>query len=127
MQSTSASSSAGAADAAEVGVLLALVEEVAEEPAAVPARSARAARARPACPSRWPASASVAEQLGVLLAASSRSSVGDQAVGRAGQAPVAVEAGPDERLVGQVVAGEQRRDPLVERGLRRAGRRSRAG
>ena len=42
----------------------------------------------------------------------------DQPVRRAGEAPVAVEAGADERLVGQVGAGEQARDPVEERGLR---------
>ena len=38
-------------------------------------------------------------------------------VGRAGQAAVAVEADPDEPLVGQVVTAEHRGDPLEERGL----------
>ena len=67
------------------------------------------------------------EQLGVLLAALEQVVAGDEAVGRAGQAPVALEAGPDQGLVGQVVAGEHRGDALVERGLRqRAGGREEA-
>ena len=67
------------------------------------------------------------EQVGVLLAPPQQVVLGDQAVGRARQAPVAVEAGPDEALVGQVVAGEQGRDPLVEGGLgERAGGREEA-
>ena len=45
----------------------------------------------------------------------------------AGQAPVAVEAGADERLVGQVGAGEQARDPVEELRLgQRAGGRQQA-
>ena len=63
----------------------------------------------------------------MLLAPAQEVVLGDEPVGRARQAPVAVEAGPDQALVGQVVAGEQRRDALVERGLRqRAGRREQA-
>ena len=47
----------------------------------------------------------------------------DQPIGRAGHAPVALEAGADESLVGQVMAGEERRDPVEERELgERAGR-----
>ena len=57
------------------------------------------------------------EQLRVLLAATQQVVAGDQPVRRAGQAAIAVEAGPDEPVVGQVVTGEQRRDPVVERGL----------
>ena len=74
-------------------------------------------------PSRWPRSTSRRDQLAVLPAAR-REVVGrDQAVRRAGEAPVAVEAGADERLVGQVRAGEQAGDPVQERGLgERAGR-----
>ncbi len=67
------------------------------------------------------------QQLGVLLAALEQVVAGDQPVGRAGQAPIAVEAGLDERLVGQVVAAEHRGHALVERGLRqRAGGRQEA-
>ena len=63
----------------------------------------------------------------MLLAPAQQVVAGDQAVRRAGQAAVAVEAGADETLVGQVVAGEQRRDPLVERRLGdRPGRRQQA-
>ena len=52
-----------------------------------------------------------------------RSSVGDDAFRRTGVAPVAVEAGADERFVGQVVPGEHGGDPLEERGFgQRAGR-----
>ena len=118
---------AGAADAAEVGPLLAGVEQVAEEARRRAAGSARVGRSRRACPSRWPPSAMVGQQLRVLLAAAQQVVAGDQALGRAGQAPIAVEAGPDEPLVGQVVAGEHRRDPLEERGLgHRAGGRQEA-
>ena len=58
------------------------------------------------------------EQVGVLLAAAQQVVGRDEAVGGARHAPVALEAGPDEPLVGQVVAGEERRDALEERGLR---------
>ena len=127
MQSTSASSSAGPADPAEVGPQLAVVEAVAEQPAVGSAGSARAGPIQTRMPSRWPASASVGEQLGVLLAAPQQVVGRDQPVRGAGQAAVAVEAGADEGLVGQVVAGEQRRDPLEERRLReRAGGREQA-
>ena len=48
-------------------------------------------------------------------------------LGGAGEAAIAVETGPDEAVVGQVVTGEQRRDPLEERGLgERAGGREEA-
>ena len=43
---------------------------------------------------------------------------GDQALGRAREAPIAVEAGSNEALVRQIVAAEHRRDALEERGFR---------
>ena len=117
----------GAADAAEVGVPLALVEA---------RRRGRRARGAPVCSRRRArrASRAGARRRRGRRASSvcswlrrSRSSVGHEPVGRAGQAPVAVQAGPDERLVGQVVADEQRGDPLEERGLgERAGGRQQA-
>ena len=56
-----------------------------------------------------------------------RSSPVASRLGRAGQAPVRVEAGADERLVGEVRAGEQAGDPVQEGGLgERAGRREEA-
>ena len=53
----------------------------------------------------------------MLLAAAQQVVVGDDPVGRARRAAVARETGADERVVGQVVAGEHRRHPVVEGGL----------
>ena len=127
MQSTSASSSAGPADRRRGRARCSpVVEPVAEEPAVDPPRLL--ATADPdAHPEPVAGVGEHREQLRVLLAAPQQVVAGDQPVGRAGQAAVAVEAGPDEALVGQVVAGEQRGDPLEERRLRdRAGRRQQA-
>ena len=101
---------------AEVGALLPVVEEVAEGAAADPPRLLA-----PADPD---AHLEPVARLGdrrqevrVLLAAAQQVVGGDQPLGGAGEAAVALEAGLDEAVIGHVVAAEQRRDPLVERGL----------
>ena len=67
------------------------------------------------------------EQLGPFGRPAQEIVTGDEPVRRRGQAAVALEAGPDEGLVGQVMAGEQPGDPLEERRLgQRAGRREEA-
>ena len=127
MQSTSASVLGRRADAARGR--RALAGRRAGRRAA-PSRCRRVCSRRPIqtrIPSRWPASAIAASSSVCSWLRPQQVVGGDEPVGRAGEAAVAVEAGPDERLVGQVVAGEQRRDPVEERGLGRAGRRSTAG
>ncbi len=59
----------------------------------------------------------VRDQLAVLLAAPREVVGGDEDVRRAGEAPVALEAGADKGLVGQVRADEQAGDPVEERRL----------
>ena len=69
----------------------------------------------------------VRDPLPVLLAALHDVVGGEQPVRRAGHAPVALEARADERLVREVRAGEQVRDPLEELRLgHRPGRRQEA-
>ena len=53
-----------------------------------------------------------ADQLGVVLGAAQEVVAGHDPIGRARPAAIALEAGPDERLVGQVVAAEEAGDPL---------------
>ena len=106
--------------------MLRLVEAIGEPPAAEPA-----GLLAPPDPDRQPepvpAVGKQADQLGVLLGAAEEVVAGHDPLGRARPAPIALEAGPDERLVGQVVAGEDARDPLEERRLgHRAGRREEA-
>ena len=63
----------------------------------------------------------------MLLAATQQVVAGDDPLGRAGQAPIAVETRPDEALVGQVGTAEHARDPLEERRLgHRSGGRQQA-
>ncbi len=57
------------------------------------------------------------QQLGVLLAPAQEVVTGDDPLGRAGQTAVAVEAGPDEGIVRDVVAAEQRSDAVEEGAL----------
>ena len=112
--------------AAEVGVLLAGFEQVAEQPVAVAPGLLAAADPDPH-PEPVAGLGERRQQLGVLLAAAQQVVAGDDPLGRAGQAPIAVEAGPDEAVVGQVVAAEQRGDPVEERGLgHRSGGRQQA-
>ena len=129
MASTSASSSAGArAMSGRWHVLLAGIEPLASRrwPRTTPVLLA-AARARPAAPSRGRARRGGARSLGVLLGAAEQVVAGHEPLGRRGEAAIALEAGPDERLVGQVVPREQAGDPLEERRLReRPGRRQEA-
>ena len=116
----------GPADLDEVGPMLALVEPVPE-----PSRSELARLLAAPDPDAHPEPvAAVGEErdrLGVLLRPAEEIVAGQHPVRRARHAPVALEAGPDEGFVRQVVAGEQRRDPLEERGLgERAGGRQEA-
>ena len=63
----------------------------------------------------------------MLLAPAQQLVRGDQPLGGAGEAAVALETGLDEAVVGHVVAAEQRRDALEEGGLgERAGGREQA-
>ena len=102
--------------------MLAVVEQVAERGPVDPARLL-AAPEPDLHPEPVAAVGERGEQLGVLLAAPQQVVVRDDPFGGAGRAPVAVEAGADERFVGQVVAREHGGDPLEERGFgQRAGR-----
>jgi len=56
----------------------------------------------------------VGDDLAVLVGPTEQVVRGDDPLGGAGETAVAVEAGADERLVRQVVPGEQGGDPLVE-------------
>ena len=112
---------------AEIRAPLTLVKEVAEVPAPVSTAPARARRARPAAQGDGRRRRSRASRSVCSWLLRRRSSAVTRRSGRAGQAAVAVEAGADERLVGQVVAGEQRRDAIVEGGLgERSGGRQQA-
>ena len=105
---------------------LALVEPLREVPAAQPA-DLLAAGDPGAHPEPVADVDEVGHELAVLVRPAQEIVGGDDPVGRAGHAPIAVEAGRDERLVGQVVAAEQGGDPLVERALRQpAGGRQQA-
>ena len=53
----------------------------------------------------------------MLLAPAEQLVRGDQPLGGAGEAAVALETGLDEAVIGHVVTAEQRRDALIERGL----------
>ena len=102
------------------------IEEVAERPVADPARLV--ALAEPdAHPELVAAVREEREQLRVLGGPAPEVLVGHEPARGRGRAAVAREAGPDERLVGQVVAGEEGRHALEERGLGdRAGGRQEA-
>ena len=111
---------------AEVGLVLALVQPRAEGPAAEPA-GLLARRQPDPHPEPVAGVGDRASSSACSWLRRRRSSSGHEPVGRAGGPAVAVEAGPDERLVGQVVAAEHRGDPLEERRLRqRAGGREQA-
>ncbi len=117
---------AGPVHAAEVDPLLAGVEPVDQRTRGCPPRLLRSTDPDPHA-EPVPGVGEQRQQLRVLLAAAQQVVAGDQAVRRAGQAAVAVEARPDQAFVGKVVAGEQRGDALVERRLRdRTGRRQEA-
>ena len=78
---------------------------------------ARAPRARRACPADGRRRRSSASRSLCCWLRVRRSSRVTRRSGVLVRAPVALQARPDERLVGQVVTGEHRGDPLVERGL----------
>jgi hypothetical protein len=78
-------------------------------------------------PHRVPELGQERQGLGVLLGPSQQIVAGHEALGSRGQATVALETGPDERLVRQVVTREEPGDALEERRLReRPGRREEA-
>ena len=126
-QSTSATSSTRPADVGEVRPLLALVEPVAEAPGAQPAGLLAAPD-----PDAHPEAVAAVGEAGrssrrARWARPQEVVAGHDPVGRAGPAAVALEAGPDERLVGQVVAGEQARRSARGTTTPTAGRRSTGG
>ena len=95
----------GAADVSEVRPLLALVEPLPQATGAeLP--GLLAAADPDAHPQAMPAVGEAGDHLGVLLGPGEEIVRGDDPVGRAGPAAIALETRPDERLVGQVVAGE---------------------
>src|SRR6266446_2557974 len=113
----------GPADHAERRPCLAIVEPVGETPRAQPSNLLALAD-----PGTHPQAVTAVDQggdhLAVLLGAAEELVGGEEVVCGAGEAAVAPQAGPDERLVRQVVTGEERRHPLEERRLgQRAGGR----
>ena len=103
----------GPADLAERPARLAIVEPVGEAPRAEPA-GLLALTDPDAHPEAMAAVGQGGDRLGVLLGTAEEVVGRDEAIGRAGHAAVAPEAGPDECLVGQVVTDEQVRHPLEE-------------